>query len=65
MYPNLILEMRRTGVMQKQLAKQIGISEASMTKKMLGRTDFKLGEARIIQRSFPGKTLDWLFEKEK
>lgn len=61
MFPNLLVELKQHKYSQKGLARYIGISERSMSKKMNGEVDFKLSEMRRIQTVFPDCTLDYLF----
>lgn len=63
MYPNLMAEMARARIQQKELAAALGITERTMSAKMRGEADFKLGEMRLIKKKF-GKTLDYLFDQE-
>jgi DNA-binding XRE family transcriptional regulator len=61
MYPNLMAEMARARIQQKELAKDLGITEKTMSAKMRGEADFKLGEMRVIRNKL-GKTMDYLFD---
>ena len=60
-YPNLYAEMAASGRMsQKELASKLGISEKTLGEKLKGKTDFRIGEMRVIQSIFQ-KPLDYLF----
>ena len=61
MYPNLMAEMARARIQQKELAAALGITEKTMSAKMRGEADFKIGEMRLIKQKL-GKTMDYLFE---
>lgn len=45
---------------QKELASKLGISEKTLGEKLKGKTDFRIGEMRVIQSIFQ-KPLDYLF----
>lgn len=64
MYPNLMAEMARARIQQKDLAAALGITEKTMSAKMRGEADFKLGEMRVIRNKL-GKTMDYLFAVEQ
>lgn len=64
MYPNLMAEMARARIQQKDLAAALGITEKTMSAKMRGEADFKLGEMRAIRNKL-GKTMDYLFAVEQ
>jgi len=61
LFPILLAELKRNKHSQKGLARDIGICEKSMSKKMNGETEFTLAEMRKIQSIFPECTLDYLF----
>lgn len=61
MYPNLMAEMARARIQQKELAKDLGITEKTMSEKMRGKAQFKIGEMIFIKQKI-GKSLDYLFE---
>lgn len=64
MYPNLKAEMGRNGLKGKDLAETIGLGQKTFSKKMTGKAEFTLGQARKIKsRFFPGLSLDYLFEE--
>ncbi len=63
MYPNLAAEMARQKIQQKDLAVELGITAKTMSAKLNGETDFKIGEMVFIKKKF-GKTLDYLFATE-
>ena len=64
MYPNLMAEMARARIQQKDLAAALGITEKTMSAKMRGEADFKLGAMRAIRNKL-GKTMDYLFAVEQ
>ena len=66
MYPNLLAEMARAGVRQKDLLPMIGrTSEAGLTRKMNRRGGFTLDEAFKIKSGVaPGVPLEILFKWE-
>lgn len=64
LYENLILELKRRGITQAELAEQIGISETTFSRKMSGRQDFWLSEARAIADRLSPCKMDELFEKK-
>lgn len=64
MYPNIYKEMAAHDRMTiKQLAAKLGISPNSLSNKLNGRSDFKLGEMSKMQNLFSGYTLDELFRQ--
>jgi len=63
MYTHLIIEMRKKRMPQKQLARMIGISDTSFSRKMNGRAVFTLPEAQAIAACLQC-SLDHLFQKE-
>lgn len=64
-FKNLIAEMARKGVMQKELANEVGIRPETLSKKILGKSEFTLGELKRI-RDFinPELKLEYLFAEE-
>ena len=65
MYPNIYKEMAAHDRMTiKQLAAKLGISPNSLSNKLNGRSDFKLGEMSKMQNLFSGYTLDELFKTQ-
>lgn len=63
MYPNLKAEMSRNGLKGKDLAQTLKLGEKTFSKKMTGKAEFTLGQARTIKsRFFPSLSLDYLFE---
>lgn len=54
--------MRFKGVTQAQIAKTIGVSRQSVSKKISGKTDFKAKEMFLIQQAFfKGYSLEFIF----
>ena len=62
MYKNLLAEMARVGMTKKELAKKIGLSEASITNKMSGFREWKISEVKAITKLFPDVDFNYLFE---
>lgn len=60
-FPNLLIELKKKRISQKELAKHIGITESSMQNKLHGKTQFSLKEMRAIQTVFNEYSLDYLF----
>ena len=63
MYSKLIVEMRKKKIAQNQLARMIGISDTSFSRKMNGKTVFTLPEAQAIASCLQC-SVDHLFQKE-
>lgn len=54
--------MRLKGVTQTEIAKLIGVSRQSVSKKIAGKTDFKSKEMFLIQQTFfKGYSLEFIF----
>lgn len=54
--------MRFKGVTQAEIAKTIGVSRQSVSKKISGKTDFKAKEMFLIQQTFfKGYSLEFIF----
>lgn len=64
MFCNLLIELKRRKLTQKEVAKAIGISEQAMYKKMVGKTEFTLAEMEKIRSRMPECTLDYLFKHD-
>lgn len=61
-HPNLRAEMSRIGIRQRDIAKLLGVSELTVSKKMNGKSSFTIDEAFLIQKTFfPNLSLDYLF----
>ena len=65
MFPNLRAEMARNKLTSKAMSGMVGIAPESMQNKLLGKTEFKLGEMLTIRSIFPGCSLDYLFTNEE
>lgn len=66
MLKNLIAEMARINLSQKDLAKFIGKDEKSISNKIYCRTEFTRKEmVEIKKRYFPKCSLDYLFEQDE
>ncbi len=64
MFPNLIVEMKRSHVTQTKVAEVLGITNTAVSNKMKGKTEWTLLEmCKIKQSFFPELTLDDLFLK--
>ena len=64
MLKNLIAEMARVGISQKDLAKLIEKDERSISNKINCRTEFTRKEMVEIKKNyFPNCSLDYLFEQ--
>ena len=67
MFKNLLAEMTRAGIQQKEMAKKIGIRPATFSVKMNGKTEWRVSEMTTIQEVINKElgtsyTLDYLFE---
>lgn len=67
LYPELLKLMAYKGMARKDLAKILNITPQALSKKMLGRTDFKRSEMQIVKEYFldicPDITMDQIFEQ--
>lgn len=65
-FTNLLVEMTRSQLTQKDLASKLGVRPETLSKKILGKTEFTLGEIRKI-RDFinPELKLEYLFAIEE
>ena len=52
-YPELEAEIARNGIVKKELAQELGMTERNFLLKLAGKTDFWWKEARAIQDKFP------------
>lgn len=65
MFPNLKAEMARQNITQSYLAKEIGVTEGTMSLKLNGKNALSLEEAKKIRNILNVKeSLDYLFKKE-
>lgn len=64
-FKNLIAEMARKGINQKELASEVEIRPETLSRKILGKSEFTLGELKRI-RDFinPELKLEYLFAEE-
>lgn len=64
-FGNLRAELSRKGISQKQLADEVKLRPETLSKKMLGKTEFTYGEIKKI-RDFinPDLKLEYLFAEE-
>lgn len=68
MFRNLIAEMSRADLSQKELAKILGVTAGTVNKKFTGKVDFTVSEAFEIAHILTAKngidlTVDYLFRK--
>lgn len=64
-YPNLRAEMSRIGIKQVDIAKLLGVGEATVSNKMKGKSTFDIDEAFLIRENFfPNLSLDYLFSDD-
>jgi len=64
MLRNLMAEMKRVGIINKDLAETIGRDEKSISNKILCKTEFTRREMVMIKKVyFPDLTMDYLFEQ--
>lgn len=64
-YPNLDIEMEKRNLHYRDLAKEVGISEMAMYRRMVGATKLSLHEAIKIMWLINGVDIDKLFEKKR
>lgn len=61
-YPNLVAEMRRTGLTNRDLAEVTEKSKDTITNWLNGKGDFPIGKAFAIQEKFfPDLPISYLF----
>ena len=64
-FKNLLAEMAKLGITQKELAKQTGILPIKLSKKIAGKIEFRLGELVKIRNLInPALKLEYLFSQE-
>lgn len=62
MFKNLEVEIIKSGMNYKEFARKIGMSVITFRKKMSGKADFRLDDARkIVSALNSGLTVDYLF----
>ncbi len=65
MYKNLVAEMAKERITQKQIADTIGIHPNSVFNKLDGKTPFTIEQAFAIKKAFfPEQSLNYLFESQ-
>lgn len=67
MYRELIGEIAKSGLTKKQLAKEIGVTEKTLSNKLTGKTDFTWSEVlriRSVIDPMASLTLEHLFKTE-
>ena len=62
MYLNLLMVMKKNRVSQKALAKEMGITERTIRKKLNSETDWTLGEVKFLWKRFPEEDPNKLIE---
>ena len=63
-FKNLLAEMVRAGLNQKQLATNVKMRPETLSKKIAGKSEFTLGECvRIRSEINPDLTLEYLFQE--
>ena len=62
MYPNLKLQIFKRGVRQNQLAREVGISEACLSKIIHGYREPSEAERKVLCAYLQAEE-EWLFEK--
>ena len=64
-YPNLNAEMKRYGVTQADVAKEVGCTTATVSSWMTGKTPMSVSEAfRVRDAFFPSLPVDYLFSED-
>lgn len=64
MFGNLLAEIKRTGLSQKEFAKKINMNEINFSRKINSKVDFKYDEIIRIIEFFDSKlSFDYLFEE--
>lgn len=64
MYPNLELEIFKSKLGRRVLAKRCGLSESALRNKIKGRSDFSVAEAKALLEIFSGCDWSYLFARE-
>lgn len=66
MFQNLKTEMARSGVSRADLAEKLGVKYLTLSKKINGENDFKLGECLAIKEALNSPLpIEELFAKEQ
>ena len=66
MFPNLLAEMARDGITNKDLSEITGLTERTIRLRFKGVYDWTLPEMEVIrEKKFPDKTLEYLFTRKK
>ena len=64
-YPNLVGEMAKVGITQRELAKKTGRTQGTMSQKLSGKAKLTIDECFVIKRIIGSKLpLDILFSHE-
>lgn len=64
MLQNLVAEMARSGVKNKEIAEALSLNEKTVFNKIHGNSDFSFPETEAIRDTFfPDKDLEYLFKK--
>lgn len=64
-FANLNAEFTKNNLTRRFIADKLHINENTLRNKILGKQEFKLSEIQIILELLPGKTIDYLFSKDK
>ena len=66
MYPNVNAEMARRNILQADLADELGVTRATMSLKLSGKSPISLDEAFAIKEALHSRlSLDVLFDRNK
>lgn len=60
-YPNLIAELRRRGISDKEYGEYLKISPSGISKRLNGIIDFSISEMKKTKK-FLNKDMDYLFD---
>ena len=64
-FPNIESELKSRNMNYRQLAKEVGISELAMYRRMVGITKWTLHEAIRLGWFFNGVDLNYLFQEKE
>jgi len=65
MFCNLLIELKRRKLTQKEVARRTGLSEKSLYLKLNGDNEFTLAQMEKIREIMPDCTLDYLFKRDE
>lgn len=64
-YPNFVGEIAKRGIKKTDVAQAANMCTKTLREKIVGKSEFSLGEATIIRDTFfPDQTLEYLFERK-